>query len=349
MASYKPIADSLPGLLEIWQVRPGELVVNLGDATPAMAAAMVLAGLSKTSRVSQWMNPSDLGESEDESVEIDGHVRRWVQGNPWDEAATSARQEACGYFNRGWHQAAASLFRDLELRVSGGQKPLYRAFADLSDGYGLWQRCQHRSAWEKLKGALKALEMASLWGGPPGLKALIPAVKANTGFLEKLVLDPHEVKEHMALDLLANAKRSLEQMQDAELAMVILVRALECWAQIKLFQLYKMRTWDVQPDQLPESLREVCRTCFLDDVDGKFKLPMQAQFKTLAGLGDPLGQSFLAQWPKMKPFLDAGLQGLFGHGFEPVKRERVHQFYEIVLKVTGVEDVSLPRFPMLNV
>ena len=42
---------------------------------------------------------------------------------------------------------------------------------------------------DKLKAAHKALEMASVWGGPAGLKSLLPALKQNAGFLEKLVLD----------------------------------------------------------------------------------------------------------------------------------------------------------------
>ena len=95
-------------------------------------------------------------------------------------------------------RAAAKLFREIEARVSGGQKPLYRAFADLADGYDLWERFHYRQAWEKLKTAVKAFEMASLWGGPPGLTSLLPAIKANAGFLEKLVLDPAPVKDMQA-------------------------------------------------------------------------------------------------------------------------------------------------------
>ena len=69
-------------------------------------------------------------------------------------------------FNRRLFAAAAKLFREVEARVSGGQKPLYRAFGDLADGYDLWERFYYRQAWEKLKTAVKAFEMASLWGGP---------------------------------------------------------------------------------------------------------------------------------------------------------------------------------------
>lgn len=61
-----------------------------------------------------------------------------------------------------------------------------------------------------------------------------------------------------------------------------------------------------------------------------------------------MGQSYLAQWTKMKPLLDAASHGVLGHGFEPVKAERFHQLYDIVIKLTNVQESSMPRFPILK-
>ncbi|MBL8052809.1 MAG: hypothetical protein JNK03_05525, partial [Nitrospira sp.] len=180
------------------------------------------------------------------------------------------------------------------------------------------------------------------------LKAIIPPIKANAGFLEKLVLDPAEVKESLILDLLASAGRRLHARHDPETAMAALVRALEVCAQIRLYKSHKIKSWDAQPAQLPAALQEVCQTCYLEDIDGKYKLPLQAQFRVLAGLGDQLGQAFLREWPKMKPLLDAANHAVLGHGFEPIKSERVQQLYEVVLRLTGVVESSLPKFPVLN-
>jgi CRISPR-associated protein (TIGR02710 family) len=348
LASYHALVRALPTLLQTWEVHRGELVVAWADATPAMVGALVLAGLDKTSRVVQLVEPPSASPDAS-SIGTPEERWKWIQGNPWDEGASWVRKEANDLFNRGAYEAAAYLFKQLEQRVSGGQKPLYRAFADLTEGYGLWHRFQYRPAWDKLKTSHKALEMASVWGGPPGLKELIPAIKANAGFLERLVLDPQEVKEQAALDLLAQARRRADHHGDSEGAMIALVRALEAFAQRQLFKQYKIKTWDVQPEQLPEALREACRACYLDDVDGKYKLPLHAQFRVLAGLGDQMGQAFLAQWLKMKPLLDAANQGVLGHGFEPVKLERFQQLCEIVVKLAGVQETSLPKFPALNV
>ncbi len=343
---YQTIARTLPEMLRTWDVQPGELVVDVTGATPAVAGALTLATLSLSSRIVSLVAARE--GQEEEKVDIAGQPFIWTQGNPWDEAATVSRREGCELFNRRLFSAAAKLFRDVEARVSGGQKPLYRAFGDLADGYDLWERFHYRQAWEKLKTAVKAFEMAVLWGGPPGLTSLLPAIKANAGFLERLVLDPAPVKNLQAHDLLAHAGRRLHGLHDSEAAMVSLVRALEAFAQRQLFKQYLIKTWDVQPDQLPQALRETCRSCWLEDLDGKYKLPVQAQFRALAGLGDQMGQAFLREWPTMKPLLDAANHAVLGHGFEPVKAERVQQLYDVVVKLSGVGEASLPKFPVLN-
>jgi CRISPR-associated protein (TIGR02710 family) len=346
VSCYQALARTLPEMLRIWGVQPGELVVDVTGATPAMAGALTLSTLSLSSRIVSLV---PAREGQEEGIDIAGQSFVWTQGNPWDEAASVSRREGCELFNRRLFVAAAKLFREVEARVSGGQKPLYRAFGDLADGYDLWERFHYRQAWEKLKIAVKAFEMAALWGGPPGLTSLLPAIKANAGFLERLVLDPAPVKDLQAPDLLAHAGRRLHGLHDPETAMVSLVRALEAFAQRQLFKQYQIKTWDVQPEQLPQALQETCRSCWLEDLDGKYKLPVQAQFRALAGLGDQMGQAFLREWPTMKPLLDAANHAVLGHGFEPVKAERVQQLYDVVVKLSAVSETSLPKFPVLYV
>ncbi|MEQ1845881.1 MAG: hypothetical protein ABL983_09955, partial [Nitrospira sp.] len=183
--------------------------------------------------------------------------------------------------------------------------------------------------------------------GPPGLKTVLPSIKANATFLEKLVLDPAAVKDSLSLDLLAHAGRRQRAGHDPESAMIALMRAFESFAQRLLFKQHKIKTWDVLPEQLPQVLQEACRACWLDDVDGKYKMSLPSQLRALAELGDPLGHAFVREWPILKPLLDAANHSVLGHGFEPVKAERVQQLYDIVLKLTGVTESSLPKFPTL--
>jgi CRISPR-associated protein (TIGR02710 family) len=350
MICYQALAQALPDMLRTWEIQLGELVLDLTGCTPAMGAALMLAGVPCSSRVVSIRRALSATEAtpKAETIDIDGQPHLWLQGNPWDEAAAQARHEAAEQFNRGAFGTAVMLFHQIEMRVSGGQKPLYRAFADMAEGYRLWDRFLHRQAWDKLKAAAKALDMAALWGAPAGVKALLPVLKSNAGFLERLVLDAQEVKEFLIYDLLAHARRRVEVDHHVEAALIVLLRALEAFAQWHLFKDFRIKTWDVHPEQLPEALREVCRGCYLDDIDGKYKLPMQSQFRALAGLGHSAGQAYLANWTKLKPLLDAAAQAVLGHGFEPVKPERFHQLYDQVMKLTGINDSSLPKFPVLH-
>jgi hypothetical protein len=127
-----------------------------------------------------------------------------------------------------------------------------------------------------------------------------------------------------------------------------LLRALEGFAQYRLFKQYRIKPWDVQPEQLPQALQDTCRTCYLEDIDGKYALPIQAQFRLLAALDDPMGHAFLKQWPAMKPLLNAANQAVLGRGAETVKGERVQQLLDVVVKLSNAGEASLPKFPTLT-
>jgi CRISPR-associated protein (TIGR02710 family) len=345
--SHLAITKGLPDILKTWGVQPGELVVDFSAATPAMAGAVAFACAPFSSKVVQLIK-ADSSVSESKTVVVGGDPRTWEESNPWNEGAAYARREASLLFNQGAYSSAAKKFRQIEGLVSGSLKPLYHALVELAEGYALWEAFHYREAWDKLKTSLKALELASVWGGPPGLSSVLSTVKTNATFLEGIVLDPHDVKFSMALDLLAHAKRRAERDHQIELATLTLLRGLEAFAQHQLVKQFNVKTWDVQPDQLPKDLQESCRNSMLDDVDGKYKLPLPAQFRALAGFGDPMGQTFDTEWPKMKTLLDSVYQSVLGHGFHTTKSERFQQLHALVLKLTKVEENSLPRFPSMT-
>jgi CRISPR-associated protein (TIGR02710 family) len=341
-ACHKALAQGLGPLLTTWNVSPGELAIDLTSASPAMASAMTLVGFPFSTQV--WLVPANSSQEE-----ISGSsTQPDPSENPWDEEAPRLRQEACDLFNNGWHEAAARAFHTLEHRISGGLKPFYRALADIAQGYGLWEQLLYRLAWEKLKNGIKALELASVWGGPPGMERVITTLKGNARFLESLVLDAKEIKPSLALDLLAWAKRRGDRGRELEMATRVLLRGLEAAAQAQLSDRFKLKSWDITVEQLPKDLQDTCRTRYLNEIDGKYRLPLQAQFQALAGLGDPMGQRFTTEWPKMKSLFDAADHAVLGYGFEPLKAERFHQLYELTMKLTGTAASDLPVFPSLK-
>ena len=359
---HQTLTKSLPEMLKTWGLQPGELVVDFSRATPAIAAAMALAGRPWMSQVvgltalgSDTGKPAlpvlsvvegSVAEGSD-VVAVGDRTFTWQEGNPWNEEAVPARQEAALLFNQGAFSPAAKRFRRIESLVGGSLKPLYHGLADLADGYAAWESFKYRDAWDKLKTAHKALELASVWGGPPGMSSLLSGVKQNLKFLESIVMDPDDVKLPVAHDLLAHAKRR-EGEQQIDSALQLLLRALEAYAQYHLWKQYRIKSWDVQVEQLPQDLQEPCRSCYSSDVDGKFHLPLEAQFRALAGLGHPMGQSFVNEWTKLKTLWDAAHQSVLGHGFQTTKADRFHQFYAAAVKLTNVTESNLPTFPKMT-
>lgn len=345
--SHQAITKGLHDILKAWTLHPGELVVDMSAASPAMAAAAVLGSRPYASKVVQLRQSESLA-SDGKTVVVGGEARVLEESNPWNEEAEHARREASQFFNQGSFSGAAKKFRQIEKVVSGGTKPLYHALGNVAEGYALWESFHYREAWDKLKTSLKALEMASVWGGPPGLSAVLGSIKTNATFLENIALDPHDVKLHIAYDVLAQAKRRAERDHQIDLAMLLTLRGLEIFAQQQLMNQFKVKTWDVQADQLPQDLQESCRTSMLDDVDGKYKLALHAQFRALAGFGDPLGQSFITEWPKLKTLLDTTYQSILGHGFHTTKLERFHQLHTMVTKLANISEANLPKFPSMT-
>ncbi|MCI0528694.1 MAG: TIGR02710 family CRISPR-associated CARF protein, partial [Nitrospira sp.] len=283
---YQALAKQLSPLLHNWQIQPGELVVDYTAGSQSMVMALALAATDHCTRF----------------VFAAGTV--FQEANPWDQRAADEARKAAISFNQGRYAQARTSFSRLQERVSGSLKPLYKALSDLADGYDLWDGFQYQKALEKLKGAKRTLELSAVWGGPAGLKTVLTTVGENLGFLEKIMMAQRKPDRTHFLDLIANAKRQAEIHHHYEDAMVRVYRALEVLTQVQLDKAFGMKSQDVRPEQLPESVREEYRRSFTSELDGRIKLPVYAAYNLLKLLGDPLGQNFFNLWPQIKLILD---------------------------------------------
>ena len=322
LACYKAITGKWEELQKNWRLEPGDWTVDYTCGTKPMAAALVLATVEDSS----------------------GYRYTGRQINPWDELAIRERHEAAILFGRGRYSQVAEIFLRVARRVSGGEKHLYKALADVAEGYGLWDNFQHKQAWERLKPAQKSLEMATVFGGPPGLKAFTAKLKESLAFLEKLAMGMPGIRQEHFLDLMANARRcaGLEHRYDD--AMVRLCRALEAYGQIRLAG-RGINTSDVQPEQLPQEVRSEFAGKYRDNVDNRVRLPLYGSYKVLELLNDPAGLVFFELWPQIKLLLDSRNRSPLAHGLEPVKRERFEEMFKLVCRISGVHEGSIPGFP----
>ncbi len=330
LSCYKAINSKWKELQKNWRLEPGDWVVDYTGGTKPMVAALVLATIDDTSGYRY----------------ISGKERT-NQINPWDQLAIKERQEAAVLFSRARYKQVAEIFIGVAKRVSGGEKHLYKALSDVAEGYSLWDNFQHRLAWEKLRPSQKSLEMATVFGRPPGLQSFAAILKENLNFLEKLSVGMPGIKNEHFLDLLANAKRRADLEHKYDDAVARLYRAIEAYAQLRLAG-RGINPSDIQESQLPPEIRSEFSDKYRNDGDNRIKLPLYGAYRLLKSLGDTAGISFFDNWPQMKLLLDNRNKSILAHGLEPVKRERYEEMFKLICRISGVNEQSLPRFPDLQ-
>lgn len=334
----------VPGLVSRWGVEPSQLTIDYSGGTQTMAAALALCAADVSSSFHAVVSKEEAkGGAE---VAVGEETRARYQGNPWDELAANGRRDAAAAFNQARYHEAADLFREIEKRVSGGAKPLYKGLVDLSEGYALWDAFNYREGWNRLQSAKKGLEMAALFGGPSGLKEVVTRLKENLAFLEKLVMGTKEIKPELFLDLLSNAQRCAQIEKKVEEATVRLLRALEVPGQVRLaergFQFDR-----IDLDRLPDSLKPDFVQKYTSPLDGRIKLDLLGSYRLLKEVGDSLGIAFDQQWNALKIPLEARERSILGHGFTPMPADRYQQLWELVLKISGTPPDKGPQFPKM--
>ncbi|TAK04590.1 MAG: TIGR02710 family CRISPR-associated protein [Candidatus Manganitrophaceae bacterium] len=334
----------IPGLVSRWGVEPSQFTIDHSGGTKTMAAALALCAVDVASSYHLLASKAEAKGGAD--VTVGGEGRVLYEGNLWDELSAVGRHDAAAAFNQARYREAADLFRKIEKRVSGGAKPLYKALADLSDGYALWDAFDYREGWNRLQSARKGLEMAALFGGPPGLKEVVARLKENLPFLEKLVMGTKEIKPELFLDLLSNARRRAQIEKKIEEATVRLLRALEVLAQARLaergFQFDR-----IDAERLPASLKQEFVQKYTSPLDGRIKLDLLGDYHLLKELGDPLGAAFDQQWNALKISLEARERSILGHGFTPMPPDRYQQLWDLTLKISGTSPDKGPQFPKM--
>lgn len=328
LACYRAITNKWTELQKNWRLEPGDWVIDYTGGTRPMVAALVLSTIDYSSGYRY----------------VSGTEQKLHQLNPWDELAVQDRHDAAVLFGRARYSQAADIFRGVTKRVSGGQKQLYKVLGDIAEGYGLWDSFQHKQAWEKLKPSLKSLEMATLFGGPPGLKTLNVKLKENLGVLEKLALAMHGIRQEHFLDIMSNARRRADLENKYDDAVARLYRALEANAQIMLAS-HGINSSDVKQEQVPSDIRDEFVQKYMDNTDSRIKLPLLAAYTLLDKTGDPAAKVFFDNLPQIKLLLDSRNKSILAHGFEPVKRERYEELFKLVCRISSISEDSIPRFP----
>ncbi len=339
---YKALIEQLPQKLQIWGVTPSELLVDYTGGTKTMSAAIVLATVEMGCTYSYVggveRNKGGIG------VVLDGQERMHYVNNPWDQIALQERKRANILFNRARYAAARDVVACICDRVTQDQRPYYDVWLSIIKGYDAWDRFRHHESKQLLERGLRRLKPVA--ARDDSLKQKSVEIEANVNFLRELI-DQHN-DELFVYDLIANATRRANLEDKHDDAVARLYRAIEKAAQVRLKTGYQINTSKVEPEQIPDSIREEYKRRYAER-DGKLQLGLVASYRLLKELGDELGQSFSQRYDtEIKPLLDSRNMSILAHGDQPVTGDLYRELLGTVTGFIPIDQTKLPKFPELD-
>ncbi len=320
-----------------------DVIVDFTGGTKCMSAA-----LSLVSR--RWPCAfSYVGGTErtkgGTGIVVSGKEQTLVTQNPWNALGYQAIEDACLLFDQHAFMPAANRLDDARKAVDDDTvKRSLSTFHQLCEGYGFWDRFQHKDAIQRIASVLKnATDIQAVLGSHRS-ETVVRSIKRDQQALQQLVAQPRS--REMIADLLANARRrKYEARYDDGVAR--LYRAIESLAQLALAERHEIpSTDDVPLERVPESIRGHWA---LRAEDEKLVLGLQDAFALLDELDDHTGKAFKAlrlHDPQRSP-LTARNQSILAHGFQPVGPNVFDQLWRAAMTLGGFSDDELPEFPHL--
>jgi len=345
---YRALREQLPTMLTQWGLSEDDLVVDYTGGTKSMSAALVLATVERAQRYSY------IGGVERDKggvgVVLDGRERMLYVHNPWKEWAQEERKRISLYFAAARYATALAELQRLQQHADAAEQSLLRALASAVEGYRDWDNFRYQAALPKLGAqALRFLKPYALGNTQnPELARFVLEVETNLEFLGRLTA-ANTRDEAYVLDLIANADRRARIEGKYEDAVARLYSGLERAARFRLRRQYRINTEDVKREQLPEVLREEYMQKYLDQRDGKLKVPLVAAYRLLEALGDALGGAFTLRQEEILELLNLRNSSPLGHGESPVGAEGYERFRSVLIALLALDESALPRFPELHV
>lgn len=320
-----------------------DVIVDFTGGTKCMSAA-----LSLVSR--RWPCAfSYVGGTErtkgGTGIVVSGKEQTLVTQNPWNALGYQAIEDACLLFDQHAFMPATNLLH--EARGAADDDAVKRSlstFHQLCEGYGLWDRFQHKDSVQKIANVLKNVTDLQAVLGSNRSETVIRGIQQDQQTLQGLVAQPRS--RAIVGDLLANARRrQLEARYDDGVAR--LYRAIESLAQLALAERHEIpSTDDVALERVPESLRPRWAS---RAENGRLLLGLQDAYVLLDELGDSAGKRFKdlgLQDPQRSPLM-ARNQSILAHGFQPIGANVFNQLWSAAVELGGFTETELPTFPRL--
>ncbi|SFM73638.1 TIGR02710 family CRISPR-associated CARF protein [Thermodesulforhabdus norvegica] len=267
-----------------------EIVANYTGGTKTMSAALVLYALD-----SGWPVKFNVG-IRNNLVKVEGGdtpTPIGVEDVLWKRRLETANIMISSYYYAEAQEILESLLRNFP--VAGERKRLTMKCKEICRGFNLWDHFKHEDALAVLERFAGDVLDQFLF-----LKRILGRAKPVTGY-------------ETVVDLMLNAERRAAQRRYDD-AVARLYRAVEMLAQRRLQKEYGIETGDVDPEKIPQSVREKYKS----DEDGKIRIGLRMAYTLLFDLGDEVGRLFMDEENRIIDALKKRNLSILAHGIIPV-------------------------------
>mgnify|MGYP006282790275 CR=1 FL=1 len=328
---------------------PAERVrIDYTGGTKTMSAGAVLAaapdGYGFVYVTGKRRDPDGLGTVRS------GHERVVFPDNPWVLLEEPKIQLLLRLADLGQWAAARRLCEDLEETAATETGVLFSELNGLLEGLARWDSFDHEGAWRTWRSGHLPQAVVDLANAAD--RPLIAAVATTctrlinqlkeicraTDSLEEAELDP------VVLDMLRNSLRQGELGYRDEAALRC-YRALELCVARRLKLLHGIENDAVDPEKVPEPLREELREKKGEPPAEGWRLGLRDSARLLELLDDPVGERVWECLREQRIDLTARNRSWLIHGQEHVTQNQLRAFQQTTLKVLGIEEDEVPRWP----
>lgn len=303
-----------------------DCIADYTGGTKTMAVALVLAALGL-----KWKLSIVRGERTNLIKALNGtEMVRLVSTSTL--LLDRTLKQATALFDLGQYEAVESMLRSFlsEEHVPEEDVSRVQQLFTLSRGFAAWDRFEHEKALSLLEAQAR----------------LIPQYVRS---LKELLEEDKGSGYEKVWDLIKNAERRANQGRYDD-AVLRLYRALEMFAQIRLYGHYEINTDDIKLDKLPTQARKAF-DLQVAQRRKKITAGFYAAYHLLSDLNDPIGPIYNAWERKIRDLLDKRNRSILAHGEEPIGREvwekihtLTHDFLKEIASSIGVR-TDWPQFP----
>jgi CRISPR-associated protein (TIGR02710 family) len=320
-----------------------DVIVDFTGGTKCMSAALALVSRRWPCRFS-YIGGSKRTKSGVGVVEPGNEQARITQ-NPWNALGYQAIEDACLLFDQQAFMPAANLLDKARQAVDDDSiKRTLSTLHQLCEGYGLWDRFQHKEAAQRIENTLRNSNDLKAVFGSNHSELVISTLQQHCATLETLFTQPQS--RAMVADLLANAKRRFREARWDD-GVARLYRAIEWIAQRVLAERHAIPdTGSVPLECIPEQLRERWQS---RAENGKLKLGLRDAYLLLDALGDEAARTYkeLKLDDRDRSPLKARNQSILAHGAQPVGKQVFDKLWSAAMTLGGFSESDLPTFPRL--